>query len=159
MVVAYRFPQETYQKLDGIDLKLLNEIAFLSRLQRKKTGSAYCCPSRNYLAGKLGVDVGTISRHTTKLLELGVLEKIQRRRVRGIWQTCLYKLRTWQAWALGRVAGLLRKIGSHHRVRLGAPKHSLERKKETSEPFSSLKNTKGEEILARWKAKGWGTHG
>jgi helix-turn-helix protein len=153
--VAFRFPQETYQKLDGIDLKLLNEIEFLSRQQRKRTGSAYCCPSRAYLAEKLGVDVGTISRHTSKLVDLGVLDKRQRRPVRGIWQTCLYRLRSWQAWALGRVAGFLRKIGNSHRVRPGAQKLSSERKRETSEVKTTVPTDLEQELLARWKQKGF----
>ena len=70
--MAHRFPIETYQKLDGIDLKLLNEVAYLSKLQKKRTGSAYCCPGRAYLAAKVGCDVGTISRHTSKLVALGI---------------------------------------------------------------------------------------
>jgi hypothetical protein len=107
------------------------------------------------LANKLGVDVGTVSRHTSKLVTVGVLEKVQRRCVRGIWQTCLYWLRSWQAWALGRVAGFLRKIGNSHRVRLGAHKHSLERKLETPKVPPSLKSNVYEEILTRWREKGW----
>jgi DNA-binding transcriptional ArsR family regulator len=160
--MAKRFPQETYQKLDGIDLKLLDEIAFLSRQQRKRTGSAYCRPSRAYLGKKLGVDVGTISRHTSKLVDLGVLDKQQRRPVRGIWQTCLYRLRNWQAWALGRVAGFLRKIGNNHRVRLDARKLPCERNKETSEvkiTASAIKtaapNNLEQELMQRWEAKGF----
>lgn len=152
--MAFQFPQEIYQKLDGIDLKLLDELAFLCRQQKKKTGSAYCCPGRRYLAGKLGVDVGTISRHTTKLLELGILDKRQRRPVRGIWQTCLYRLRSWQAWALGRVAGLIRKVGNPHRVRLGARKAFFKRKIEASQDYSPPQNNLGKLILDRWKARG-----
>ena len=152
--MAFTFPQETYQKLDGIDLKLLNEIEFLSRQQRKRTGSAYCCPSRAYLAGKLGVDVGTISRHTSKLVDLGVLDKRQRRPIRGIWQTCLYRLRSWQAWALGRVVGFLRKIGNNHRVRPDAHKLSYERKIETFQVKTPPINNLEQELLTRWKKKG-----
>jgi hypothetical protein len=152
--VSFRFPQETYQQLDGIDLKLLEEIAFLCRQQRKRTGAAYCYPRRAYLAGKLGCDVGTISRHTSKLAGLGVLEKIQRRRIRGIWQTCLYRLRSWQAWMLGRVAGVVRKVGNFHRVRPNAHKASLGRKMETSEAKTRPQNHVSQIILARWKEKG-----
>lgn len=61
---------------------------------------------------------GTISRHTTKLVRLGILDKRQRRPVRGIWQTCLYKLVSWGAWALAGIAGAVRKKRSKsHRVR------------------------------------------
>jgi hypothetical protein len=161
-VVAFSFPSDIYQKLDGIDLKLLNEFAFLSRLQRKRTGSAYCCPGREYLAGKLGCDVGTISRHTSKLVGLGILDKRQRRPVRGIWQTCLYRLRSYKAWMLGQIAGLTRKIGNSHGVRQDAQKHSLRGKKETprasfsaSKPPDPPKSTRAEEVLRWCKEKGW----
>lgn len=153
--MAFQFPQVIYNQLDGIDLKLLNEISFLSRLQRKRTGSAYCCPGRQYLADKLDIDVGTVSRHTSKLVALGVLDKRQRRRVRGVWQTCLYKLRSWQAWTLGQIAGLARKIGRvPHRVRPDAHKLSCERKIEASEAKSPPQNRVSREIYERWRAKG-----
>ncbi len=55
---------------------------------------------------------------TSKLVKLGVLEKRQRRPIRGIWQTCLYKLKSWAAWALAGIAGALRKLSnpSHRTV-------------------------------------------
>jgi DNA-binding transcriptional ArsR family regulator len=109
--VANQFPHDIYRQLDGIDFRLLDELTFLCRKQRQRTGAAYCCPGREYLAGKVGCDVGTISRHTSKLERLGLLEKLQRRPVRGQWRSCLYRLRSWVSWRLGQVAGRLRKMG------------------------------------------------
>ena len=153
--MAHVFPHEIYKKLDGIDFRILNEIAFLSKQQQKRTGSVYCCPGREYLAAKVGCDIGTISRHTTKLVRLGVLEKRQRRPIRGIWQTCLYKLRGWASWALAGIAGALRKIRSNsHRVRLHAHIASVGTEIRTPEVQTPIKNALVVEILRRWKARG-----
>jgi len=73
--MANRFPQDIYQKLDGYDFRILDELAFLCKQQRQRTRAAYCCPGREYLAGKIGCDVGTISRHTSKLVRLGIVDR------------------------------------------------------------------------------------
>jgi hypothetical protein len=153
--VAHTFPQEIYKQLDGIDFRILNEIAFLSKQQKKRTGSAYCCPGREYLAAKVGCDIGTISRHTSKLVRLGVLEKRQRRPIRGIWQTCLYKLRGWASWALAGIAGQLRKIGNNsHRVRPSTHRASVQTEIRTPKVQSLIKNDLVTQILERWEARG-----
>jgi hypothetical protein len=153
--VVHTFPHEIYRKLDGIDFRLINEIAFLSRLQKKRTGSAYCCPGREYLAGKVGCDVGTISRHTSKLVTLGILEKRQRRPIRGIWQTCLYKLRGWASWALAGIVGALRKLGDRsHRVRLDAHIASVGTEIVTAEVKPPIKNDLVAQILQHWIERG-----
>jgi hypothetical protein len=129
--------------------------AFLSKQQKKRTGSAYCCPGREYLAGKVGCDVGTISRHTSKLVRLGILEKLQRRPIRGIWQTCLYKLRGWVSWALAGIAGALRKIRNNsHRVRHDAHIASQKEKIIPPEGKSPVQNDFVVQILQRWKERG-----
>lgn len=154
-VVAHTFPQGIYQQLDGIDFRILNEIAFLSKQQKKRTGSAYCCPGRKYLAAKVGCDIGTISRHTSKLVSLGILEKRQRRPIRGVWQTCLYKLVSWAAWALAGIAGALRQLNTTaHRVRLHA--HIASEKTEIITPAVNfpVKNDLVTNILRRWEARG-----
>lgn len=155
VAVAHTFPEETYRQLDGIDYRILNEIAFLSKLQKKRTGSSYCCPGREYLAAKVGCDVGTVSRHTSKLVILGILEKRQRRPIRGIWQTCLYRLKGWASWALAAIAGQLRKIRSNsHRVRPHARIASVRTEIIPPEVPPPIKNTLVAEILSRWKERG-----
>jgi hypothetical protein len=166
--MANQFPQDIYQQLDGIDFRLLDELAYLCNQQRQRTGAAYCCPGRDYLAGKVGCDRGTISRHTTKLERLGVLEKIQRRPLRGQWRSCLYRLRSWVGWRLGQVAGMLRKIGkarapgpTAHRVRPSARiAHKYENNaskppsKPLNTPLSPEQIAARDPILARWLQRG-----
>lgn len=123
--MAQQFPQDIYQQLDGIDFRLLDELAYLCKQQRQRSTAAYCCPGREYLAKKVGCDVGTVSRHTSKLEKLGLIEKIQRRPIRGQWRSCLYRLRNWVAWRLGQIGAMLRQGGkkkpkesaTSHRVR------------------------------------------
>ena len=165
--MANQFPQEIYQQLDGIDFRLLDELAFLCKQQRQRTGAAYCCPGREYLATKVDCDVGTISRHTSKLEKLGLLEKIQRRPIRGQWRSCLYRLRSWVSWRLGQIAGMLRKVGKSrspekipHRVRPAARiTHKYENNvlQAPSKPLTTSPTAEEiaarHPILARWLAR------
>jgi len=91
--------------LSGVDLRLIDEIRFLSDLQAKKspTGATYCMPGRKYLAAKLSVSVRTISRHVAKLASLGVLAVTQRRPQAGHYSTNLYRLSSNIAWCLARI--------------------------------------------------------
>src|SRR5215510_7026865 len=81
-MMASRLPEWWYE-LDGIDFRLLEELLFLS------DGEGFCFPSRAYLAAQLRVNIGTISRHVTKLNRLGVLQVKQRRAKHpdGTWST------------------------------------------------------------------------
>lgn len=134
-----RWPTDVWNKLTGIDARLLEQLAFLSRLQRAKspTGKAYCTPSRAWLAERLGCHRDTISRHTSKLALLGIVRKLQRRPVRGEWQTCLYGICNPLGWkfaglraAISRVANRLTEtsaLASSKRGMkgIGAPKETL----------------------------------
>lgn len=169
--MAHTFPVEIYQQLDGYDFRILNEIAFLSKQQKRRTGSAYCCPGREYLAGKVGCDIWTISRHTSKLERLGILIKKQRRPIRGIYQTCLYKLVKWTSWALAGIAGQLRKEGTllkhskttasqNNRVRPDTPIVSEYRNRipktgvKHDMPVSPITDSFVADILKRWEERG-----
>lgn len=96
------FDQATYNKLDATDLRLLEHLNFLSRLQAKKspTGARYCCPSERYLAANLSVSRETVSHHVSKLRRLGILDVTRRRQIRGIWRTNMYKIISWVWWRL-----------------------------------------------------------
>ena len=146
------FPQDISNQLLGVDYRILDELAFLSKQQQKKSGAAYAMPGRAYLSQKLGCSVRTISRSISRLKRLGILDSTQRRPVRGRWKTNLYKIRSWIGWRLGQLSGTLRKL-SHRGPRM-AHIAFLERKIETSDPLPPPKNSVGEEILTRWKAKG-----
>jgi hypothetical protein len=81
--VGQRTIEVEWFQLDGIDFRLIEELAFLQGNRH------HCWPSREYLASKLKVSIWTISRHTAKLSSLGLL-RIQHRRYRrrdGTWAT------------------------------------------------------------------------
>src|SRR5687767_5671059 len=92
-----RFPLETWQKLTGSQLRLCEELTFLA-------GEQWAYVSRDYLAKKLGLTVNHISHVTSQLVQLGVLEKQQRkfRRRDGTWdcRPCLYRVVGWLVWKL-----------------------------------------------------------
>jgi DNA-binding MarR family transcriptional regulator len=97
-------PAALWRQLRSIDAGLLDQLAFLSRLRSRQSpkGAAYCTPGRKYLAGAVGVSVATVTRHTRRLVELGVLVKRQRRPVDGKWQTNIYSLVGRGAWLVAR---------------------------------------------------------
>lgn len=111
-----RLDRATWNQLTGIDFRLLDELAFLAKLQasRSPKRSHYCTPGRAWLAQRLGVTPTTISRRTSHLAALGVLHKRQRRPIRGRWQTCLYALVSPAAWYAAAFATRLRRLS--HRV-------------------------------------------
>jgi hypothetical protein len=155
VVVQRQFPRDIYRQLLAVDFRLLDELTYLSRKQAKRSpsGARYCIPGRQYLAAKLGVCVRTVSRSIARLKRLGILDVTQRRPVRGIWKTNLYKIRHWLGWRLGQVQGLLRK--PFHRGTPVAHIATRERVMGTPEAHTLPRNNAGDAILARWKNKGW----
>jgi hypothetical protein len=105
-----QFPSDIARQLLGIDYRLLDELSYLAKQQRQRTGASYAMPGRAYLSSKLGVSIRTISRSVARLKRLGILEAFQRRPVRGQWKTNLYKIRSWLGWRLGQLSSGLRKI-------------------------------------------------
>jgi hypothetical protein len=111
-----RFDRDTWNRLSGIDARLLDALAYLSRLsaERSPTRARYCTPGRKWLGQHLACSVETITRHTSKLAALGLLRKTQRRPVRGTWQTNLYVLHHPMAWAMGKLRAQL--LAVSHRL-------------------------------------------
>lgn len=107
-----RFDRDTWNQLSSIDVRLLDALGFLSRCTAKRspTGALYAIPGRRWLAKHLGCSVETITRHTTKLRDLGLLKKLQRRPVTGQWQTCLYRLVHPMAWAAAAITGRVTRL-------------------------------------------------
>jgi len=161
--MAFQFPVDINQQLLGVDYRLLDALGFLAKQQRKKSGAAYCMPGRKYLSQKLGVSIRTVSRSIARLKRLGILDVIQRRPVRGIWKTNLYKIRSWVGWRLGQIAGMLRKV-THREPHVAhiAPRERVIRtadaylplQKATSDPSEPAWNAKGEALLADWQKRG-----
>jgi len=142
--VAYTTTRDVWNQLDGIDFRLIEELSFLS----KEKG--YCWPGREYLAAKLRVTVGTISRHVTKLKGLGLLEVFHRRRRRsdGTWdtKTNIYKV---VRWAGNKVSTILRSLFTGMRRAAHRPK-----KEEIScGDLSKIGNKEVRSILEKWSLR------
>jgi len=97
-------PAALWRQLRSIEAGLLDQIAYLAGLRARHSpkGASYCTPGRKYLAAALGVSVATITRHTTRLAQLGVLAKRQRRPIDGKWQTNIYTLAGRATWIVAR---------------------------------------------------------
>ena len=150
-----QFDEETYRQLDGYDIRLLEEIEFLSKLQAKKsiTGAKYCCPSEIYLSKKVGIARENISRHISKLSRLGILAITHRRKLRGNWQTNMYRIVSWVWWRLRQATQTLRSLPS----RVTQPSHKAISVRENEEPSrieGSSSSIKGilTNLLARMRA-------
>jgi len=96
--------QTLWRQLSSIDIRLLEVLAYLSRLtaRRSPTGASYCIPGRAWLATRLGCSRETISEHVARLARLGLIHRQQRRPVDGRWQTNLYRLIHPGAWVAAR---------------------------------------------------------
>jgi DNA-binding transcriptional ArsR family regulator len=150
-----RYPKELEQKLDGVDLKLLNYIAYLCKLTARKSpsGAQYCYPCEDTLAARVGVRREAISRHVSKLASLGILKVVHRRKEHGTWRSNLYKIVSWEGWRLSRVAACIHR-GINH-VRRIAHKVPLERVNlKTQEVTHGNIGPTASEILKRWSARG-----
>jgi len=109
-----RWPADVWNKLTGLDARLLEQLAYLARLQRAKspTRAAYCTPGRKWLAQRLDCHPDTISRHTTKLRDLGIIDKKQRRPVSGEWQTCLYAITHPLGWKFAQLRAVIHRVAN-----------------------------------------------
>jgi hypothetical protein len=146
-----RFPLETWRKLTGSQLRLCEELSFLA-------GDKWAYVSRDYLSRKLGLTVNHISHVTSQLVQLGVLEKWQRkfRRRDGTWDTrpCLYRIVGWLAWKLkGLFARVFTRKSTGLRSSIGRP---VEEEKLPSPDFSHMKNEKKKSFLERFAQLGKG---
>lgn len=151
-----KFDQGTYNKITGLDARLLEQINFdcKARAKLSKTGARYSTKSEEYYAKILGVCRETISHHVQKLAKLGILDITRRRKVRGNWQTNLYRIVSWSWWRVGALLRSLKKQPNH----VTQPPHKADPRREIKTP----KEEKGgagaqftQEILARWASKGY----
>ena len=108
-VADRRYARDMWNQLNSKDIRLLDELAFLSRCTARNspTKAHYCVPGRTYLAQRLHCSTTTISRRTSHLQSLGLIAKRQRRQVLKQWQTCIYRLVTPIAW---KIAAAIRSI-------------------------------------------------
>ncbi len=143
-------PAEIWAALSSIDLKILDELAFLCRLKQRESqsGAAWCHPGRRYLATKLRRSIVTISRHVSKLRRLGVLDAFQPRPRHGRWQTNVYRLISRHSWRLARIRVLIERV-AHRRLR--SVHYST---KETAKRTTNDTRREFDTILKRWLARG-----
>jgi hypothetical protein len=144
-----RFPVDIWRKLTGSQLRLCEELTFLA-------GERWAYVSRDYLSRKLGLTVNHISHVTSQLVQLGVLEKQQRRfrRSDGTWDTrpCLYRVVGWLAWKLkGLFARVFKRKPAGLRSCVGRP---VEEEKIAVPDFSHVKNEKKKSFLERFARLG-----
>ena len=112
-----RFDRQTYNKLDGLSVRFLELMHYDMMQQAKKSpiGAHYSIKPEAWFAKCLGVCRETISHVVTKLDGLGILDVTHRDKVRGIYQTNMYKIRSWVWWKLAKLLRSLRKTS--HRVK------------------------------------------
>lgn len=150
-----RFDQATYNQIRGLDARLLEAIAFDCKLQAKRspTGAKYSLKSQSYFAKMLGVCRETISDRIRHLERIGILDVTRRGQKNGVWQTNMYKIRSWIFWRLAKCLRSLRATPQ----RVTKPPHY-------STPMREKKDHKAleggpighftKEILARWEQRG-----
>ena len=147
--------REMELQLDGLDLKLLNYLAWLCNKTAKMSpsGAHYCYVAEETMAKRFGVRRETVSLHICKLGGLGLIVILHRRKKHGHWQCNLYRLRDPRAWRLARIAGI--KNHASNRVRLIAQIVLL--KEETLSPKTQLPYHFAEKVggvLEAWAKRG-----
>lgn len=144
-----RLDRSRWNQLRAQDFRLLDQIAFLSRLTAKRSPAKahYCTPGRQWLAQQLQCSTRTISRTTARLAALGVLQKQQRRPRQGHWSTNLYRIVGRAGWRAAAFCAQLRTI-SHRMTRPTHLASGNSQKNGNQRPNESLRD-----IIARGMAK------
>jgi hypothetical protein len=140
-----RFPVDVWRQLDGTDFRLLELLGWYQRAY----GVAF--PRRETLAAKLKVRVETISRHVTKLVGLGVLERRFRRHRRSDGTFCttsnVYKV---LGFVGAKVRAILQPLTDVTRKRT----QTRQEEKSIVSDFSFLTDTKKKTLLERFARLG-----
>lgn len=118
MDTQYTYPSNIINGLTGTELRIINEVAYLSRLSRARShiGAEYSVCGQKYLARKCGRSISAIQRACRRLWQIGVLTRKRRRMVAGRWQTNLLTVRRSIKRAAASLLGLLRQRSTPHSV-------------------------------------------
>ena len=155
-------------RLEWSDIRVFEELTYLCKLRRRKGLVAYVIPSRKYLSKKTGFCITTVSRATNRLVSQGLLRKTQRRPVRGIYQTYVYKAVPRKFWRLAATLGKLwssesvARVGWPTRRVTGVALKHLREKKITLHPPKEGELSQSSPLLERlpllqtWLARGKG---
>lgn len=139
----------TWNQLRAQDFRLLDHLAFLSRLTAKRSpaNAHYCTPGRAWLADRLGCSLRTVSRTTARLARLGVLQVQQRRPRNGNWSTNLYRIIHRSGWRAAAFAQQIRAL-AHRATRPARLASPVREKNINRRPENDLRT-----IIARGMAK------
>jgi len=100
-------PKDVMVQLNTTDIRCMELLRDMIIRHGKKNPSKkeYACPGQEWLSQRLDRCRQSISESVQKLSRLGILRVTQRRPVRGMWSTNLYRLGYWPLRLLGRFKG------------------------------------------------------
>jgi hypothetical protein len=149
-----KFDQQTLNQLTGTQLRLLEAIQYDARCTAKHspTGAKYSVKPQAYFAKLLGVCRESISDAVQGLSKLGILEVTYRRKLKGMWQTNLMKIRSWVWWRFAKAIQTLRR--APHRVtqtsHISIPMRETINQEEKTSGFAAGLTA---QILERWRSR------
>lgn len=150
-----RFDSETYNQITGLDARFLEAINYDAKCSQKYRvhGGRYADKPEAYYAKILGVCRNTISDAVMKLEKLGILDVTRRRKIKGTWQTNLYRIKSWIWWRLGKMLRALRKRPSRG-TQTSHIANPMREDKDPEEEKGGALSALTQEILARWTERG-----
>lgn len=150
-----KFDRETYNQITGLDARLLEAIAYDSRCQSKHspTGARYSVKPQAYFARLLGVCRETISDAVRKLARIGILDITRRRKKHGVWQSNMYRIRSWMWWRLGKALRALR-TNSHRVTQTSHITNPMREITNQEDLKGGALSALTQKILAEWTARG-----
>ena len=98
-------PKDVMVQLNTTDIRCMELLRDMIIRHGKKNPSKkeYACPGQEWLSQRLDRCRQSISESVQKLSRLGILRVTQRRPVRGMWSSNLYRLGYWLLRLLGRM--------------------------------------------------------
>ncbi len=118
-------PRDITIQLTATDHRNMDLISDMVERSAKKNPSkkGYVCPGEEWIAQRLGRCRQAISESVQKLHKLGILKVINRRKIKGHFQTNLYKLGYWLLRAAGNLKSLISNVSLPCRLQAT---HSIE---------------------------------
>jgi DNA-binding transcriptional MocR family regulator len=78
-------------KCQAFSFNLIKKM-IIAQARKSPRGAMYAFPSQKWIASQLGYSREWVNKCIKRLTEMGWLEKINRKRVKGQFRSCLYKL-------------------------------------------------------------------
>jgi len=149
-----RLPEQVKKELTPINIIVFNMLHDMMRNQNKKSQghNAYCFPGEKWIGKRVNRCPVTISKTISKLKTLGLLWVTYRRKVRGRWQTNLYRLGHELIKAFGFTKPALNQLLNRLALtlnRVSKDKYSNKKNKETEFINHKKPDEELEQILKR----------